>query len=47
LGAILDDYPITPNALVSHSTKAAMINALFERRPRYLLIDEIEHTPEN
>ena len=29
----------------AHSSKAGMINALFERRPKYLLIDEIEHMP--
>jgi MoxR-like ATPase len=28
----------------SNSTKAGMINALFERRPKYLMIDEIETT---
>jgi Holliday junction DNA helicase RuvB len=31
--------------LGSHSTKAGMIDYLFENRPRYLLIDEIEHMP--
>jgi Holliday junction DNA helicase RuvB len=29
----------------AHSTKAGMLNYLFERRPRFLLIDEIEHMP--
>jgi MoxR-like ATPase len=28
-----------------HSTKAGMIDYLFKRRPRFLLIDEIEHMP--
>jgi MoxR-like ATPase len=28
----------------SNSTKAGMINVLFERRPKYLMIDEIETT---
>jgi Holliday junction DNA helicase RuvB len=27
----------------THSSKAGMVNALFEMRPKYLLIDEIEH----
>jgi Holliday junction DNA helicase RuvB len=31
--------------LGAHSSKAGMINALFEKRPRYLLVDEIEHMP--
>jgi Holliday junction DNA helicase RuvB len=31
--------------LGAHSSKAGMVNALFERRPRYLLVDEIEHMP--
>lgn len=31
--------------LGSHSTKAGMIDYLFENRPRYLLIDEIEYLP--
>src|SRR5919197_3013562 len=31
--------------LGAHSSKAGMVNALFERRPKYLLIDEIEHMP--
>jgi replication-associated recombination protein RarA len=31
--------------LGSHSTKAGMIDYLFEHRPRYLLVDEIEHMP--
>jgi replication-associated recombination protein RarA len=29
----------------SHSTKSGMIDYLFEKRPRYLIIDEIEHMP--
>jgi replication-associated recombination protein RarA len=29
--------------LGSHSTKSGMLEYLFERRPRYLIIDEIEH----
>src|SRR5918995_365596 len=29
----------------AHSTKAGMLNYLFEKRPRFLLIDEIEHMP--
>ena len=29
----------------AHSTKAEMLNYLFEKRPRFLLIDEIEHIP--
>jgi MoxR-like ATPase len=31
--------------LGAHSSKAGMINTLFEKRPRYLLVDEIEHMP--
>ena len=31
--------------LGSHSTKAGMIDYLFEKRPRYLIVDEIEHMP--
>src|SRR6266487_5270470 len=31
--------------LGSHSTKSGMIDYLFEKRPRYLIIDEIEHMP--
>ena len=31
--------------LGSHSTKAGMIDYLFHYRPRYLLVDEIEHMP--
>jgi Holliday junction DNA helicase RuvB len=31
--------------LGSHSTKSGMIEYLFEKRPRYLIIDEIEHMP--
>lgn len=31
--------------LGSHSTKSGMIDYLFEKRPRYLLVDEIEHMP--
>src|SRR5215216_3290424 len=29
----------------AHSTKAGMLDYLFEKRPRFLLIDEIEHIP--
>jgi Holliday junction DNA helicase RuvB len=29
--------------LGSHSTKSGMVDYLFEKRPRYLIIDEIEH----
>jgi holliday junction DNA helicase RuvB len=29
----------------AHSTKAGMLNYLFDKRPRFLLIDEIEHMP--
>jgi Holliday junction DNA helicase RuvB len=29
----------------AHSTKAGMLDYLFEKRPRLLLIDEIEHMP--
>ena len=29
--------------LGTHSTKSGMVNYLFEKRPRYLIIDEIEH----
>jgi MoxR-like ATPase len=29
----------------AHSTKAGMLNYLFEKRPRIILIDEIEHMP--
>src|ERR687898_1263493 len=29
----------------AHSTKAGMLDYLFENRPRFLLIDEIEHMP--
>jgi holliday junction DNA helicase RuvB len=29
----------------AHSTKAGMLNYLFEKHPRFLLIDEIEHMP--
>jgi len=32
-------------ALGSHSTKSGMIDYLFEKRPRYLIVDEIEHMP--
>src|ERR671914_1697760 len=32
-------------ALGSHSTKSGMIDYLFDKRPRYLIIDEIEHMP--
>jgi Holliday junction DNA helicase RuvB len=31
--------------LGSHSTKAGMVDYLFEKRPRYLIVDEIEHMP--
>jgi MoxR-like ATPase len=31
--------------LGAHSSKAGMLNTLFEKRPRYLLVDEIEHMP--
>jgi MoxR-like ATPase len=31
--------------LGSHSTKSGMIDYLFTNRPRYLIIDEIEHMP--
>jgi Holliday junction DNA helicase RuvB len=31
--------------LGAHSSKAGMVSTLFERRPKYLLIDEIEHMP--
>ena len=31
--------------LGSHSTKSGMIDYLFQKRPRYLVIDEIEHMP--
>lgn len=31
--------------LGSHSSKSGMIDYLFEKRPRYLVIDEIEHMP--
>jgi Holliday junction resolvasome RuvABC ATP-dependent DNA helicase subunit len=31
--------------LGSHSTKSGMIDYLFKQRPRYLLVDEIEHMP--
>jgi len=31
--------------LGSHSTKSGMLNYLFEKRPRYLIVDEIEHMP--
>jgi Holliday junction DNA helicase RuvB len=29
----------------AHSTRVGMLNYLFEKRPRFLLIDEIEHMP--
>ena len=29
----------------THSTKSGMVDYLFEKRPRYLIIDEIEHMP--
>ncbi len=31
--------------LGSHSTKSGMLEYLFEKRPRYLIVDEIEHMP--
>jgi replication-associated recombination protein RarA len=31
--------------LGTHSTKAGMIDYLFDKRPRYLIVDEIEHMP--
>jgi len=31
--------------LGSHSTKSGMLDYLFEKRPRYLIVDEIEHMP--
>jgi Holliday junction DNA helicase RuvB len=31
--------------LGSHSTKSGMVDYLFEKRPRYLIVDEIEHMP--
>ena len=31
--------------LGSHSTKTGMIDYLFEKRPRFLIVDEIEHMP--
>lgn len=31
--------------LGSHSTKSGMIDYLFEKRPRHLIVDEIEHMP--
>jgi Holliday junction DNA helicase RuvB len=31
--------------LGTHSTKSGMVDYLFEKRPRYLIIDEIEHMP--
>lgn len=31
--------------LGSHSTKSGMIDYLFNNRPRYLIVDEIEHMP--
>lgn len=31
--------------LGSHSSKSGMIDYLFQQRPRYLLVDEIEHMP--
>jgi len=32
-------------ALGSHSSKVGMLDYLFEKRPRYFIIDEIEHMP--
>lgn len=31
--------------LGSHSTRSGMIDYLFDKRPRYLIVDEIEHMP--
>ena len=31
--------------LGSHSTQSGMLDYLFEKRPRYLIVDEIEHMP--
>ena len=31
--------------LGSHSTKSGMMDYLFQKRPRYLIIDEVEHMP--
>ncbi len=31
--------------LGSHSTKSGMVDYLFDKRPRYLIVDEIEHMP--
>src|SRR5437867_9821047 len=31
--------------LGSHSTKSGMIDYLFKNRPKYLIVDEIEHMP--
>jgi replication-associated recombination protein RarA len=31
--------------LGSHSTKSGMVDYLFDKRPRYLVVDEIEHMP--
>jgi DNA replicative helicase MCM subunit Mcm2 (Cdc46/Mcm family) len=31
--------------LGTHSTKSGMVDYLFEKRPRYMVIDEIEHMP--
>jgi holliday junction DNA helicase RuvB len=31
--------------LGSHSTKSGMMDYLFQKRPRYLVVDEIEHMP--
>jgi MoxR-like ATPase len=31
--------------LGSHSTKSGMLDYLFEKRPRYMIVDEIEHMP--
>src|SRR5918997_48610 len=31
--------------LGSHSTKSGMMDYLFDKRPRYLIVDEIEHMP--
>src|SRR5919198_588972 len=46
LEKILNQYRNNSHfTLGAHSSKAGMLNALFEKRPKYLLIDEIEHMP--
>ena len=42
LEAIEREYEDSYMALGSGSTAAGMINACFERKPRFLLVDEIE-----